>query len=233
MNLRRILMNAADASPGSGSESTSAAPSEPQASGAPAAPAIDIAAIVAEASAKAAEQARNAVFADLRRTGQLKEAKPSKATEPPASKDAAPAQPDLTRLRQLDRALAKTPHMARLSDSQHARLERAFAEESPPDVSAWLADYFGDLGTAAAPAVPVATAAAVTTPNSAAASAPRTGPPASDGGAPAQSQVPLEERRIVGMSPSDIKHLIDTKGLAYYKAKVFAELRGTSVSVKK
>lgn len=228
MNLRRILMNAADASPGSGTASTDAAQSDTQAQGAGASSTVDIAAIVTEAVSKAVasatEQTRNSIFAEMRRTGQIEKSKPAK-TEPTADKGA-PAQPDLSRLRMLDRALAKTPYAARLNDKQYARLERDFVSESPDDAATWLSDYFGDLGTAAAPA-----AAGTTAPEPAAPS-PRTSPPASDGGAPAPSRVPLAERRVQDMTASDRAHLIKEKGLSFYKSKVFAELQGQSVRLK-
>jgi hypothetical protein len=216
MNLRRILMNAADASPGSGAAPAVAPTTEPQAQGAAPLTMDSVAKLVADALV----QQRNSIFAEMRR-GRDDEKKPAKATS--ASSDAAP---DVSRLRQLDRALARTPHASKLSDSQYARLERAFVTESPDDASSWLTDYFGDVGSAAAPA-----AAGTTAPNSAATAA-RTGAPASDGGAPAASQVPVDERRIVGMSQTDVEHLVKTKGPAWLSAKLRTELKGVSVRVK-
>lgn len=100
----------------------------PQAQGA--APPLDPAIVAAIAAS-----VRDSVFADLRRTGQLKQAKPPAETTNPGQSAAGP---DLARLRQLDRAIARTGVGASLKDSIYQRMERDFQAESPPDAEAWV-----------------------------------------------------------------------------------------------
>lgn len=215
MLIKRICMQEADASPGSG-QAPVPAPTEPQAQGAAATP--DIGQIVSDAL----RQQRDSIFAELRRSGVLGSEKKSKSTETPAPPAA--HQPDLGRLRQLDRALARTPHASRLNDAAYARLERAFVDEAPSDASQWLADYFEGMGIAQHQAAPSAATAAPAPARSAT--------PVSDGGTPPAPRAPLEDRDILSLSKEDRDHLIKQKGPKWYIARVLEQNKGKSVSVK-
>lgn len=203
-------MNEADSSTGNGAvQPAPAASSEPQAQGA--APAVDVEAIKAAAAA----QARDAVYAELRRNGLLGKEK-SKGKEESAS--AAPPAPDLGQLRKLDRAIARTPQASRLSDAAYARLEKAYIDESPPDAAVWLKDYFDGLGIAPT----AAHAANAATPT-------RSETPVSDGGSPPVSKVSLEDSDILSLSSQDRDHLIKQKGPRWYMTKIAEQNKGKSV----
>lgn len=203
----RILMQQEDSAPTGSPTPAPTAPTEVPAQGA--APTLDVSAIAAAVT----EQVRNGVFAELRRSGALVKEKPAKPSVTPTE---APPQ---VNLRALDRAVARHPSAAQLSDRAYERLERAFKDEAPEDATAWLADYFQGMGVAAPqPATP--TAPAVTT---AAPAAPRSAVPiSSGGGSPPAPTVPLEERDILSLSEADKLHLIKTKGPVWY-SKTLAE----------
>lgn len=205
MFIKRFLMNEEGASPGNGTAPAPAPAAEPQAQGA--APVVDANAI--------AQQVRDSIFAELRRNGALKEK--SKGKEEPAPP--APA----ADLRRLDRAARTNAHAQRLNDAAYQRLERAFAEENPPDAGAWLQDYFDGMGVAqqAAPAV-----ATTTTTQQ------RSASPVSDGGTP-PARLPLEEQQIVGMPKEDLLHLIKMKGAPWVRSKIIEQTRNGIVKLEK
>jgi hypothetical protein len=206
----RILMQQEDS--GSGSGAPAPTPAEPQAQGA--VPAVDASAIAA--------QVRDSLFAELRRSGVLGKEKPAKptATEPSA--------PPQINLRALDRAVARHPVAAQLSDRAYERMERAFQAEAPDDATAWIADYFQGMGVAAAqPATPAAPAATIAAP------APRTAVPiSSGGGSPPAPTVPLEERDILSLSESDRQHLIKQKGARWYMSKLAEQTKDKSIRIR-
>lgn len=212
MFIKRFLMTEADGSPGNGAAPPAPAPAEPPAQGAPV---VDVEAI----KAAAAQAARDAAYAELRRNGALGKDKP-KANGEAVPTPAPP--PDLGRLRQLDRAVARTPHAARLSDAAYSRLERAFIEEAPSDAGVWLKDYFEGLGIAptAAPAASTAQPPA------------RSASPVSDGGTPPVSKVSLEEADLRSLTESDRDHLIRTKGAGWYMRKLAEQDKGRLVRIR-
>jgi hypothetical protein len=179
---------------------TAQASTEPQAQGA--APAIDLNAFAAQVE----ERVRNSMFAELRRSGALKESK--KAPAPVA--DAAPS----VDLRSLDRALTRSGLGASLSDAAMQRMERAYQAEAPDDATAWVKDYLGGFGVA-----PTATQPATVS-----APAPRNLTPASDGGAPPAPRVLPDEPDLLSASVADRAHyekvLGPRKFVALYKKQI-------------
>ena len=213
----RMHMAEADASPGSGAVAPAAAPTEPQASGAAPSPAVDAATVAAISAA-----VRDSLFAELRRSGAL--GKPDKKADAPANNGQSSASsPDLGRLRQLDRALARSGHGANLKDSAIARMEGAFLAEAPDDAAVWVKDYLDGYGVAAPQHVNQSQTAAPPA---------RTGPSVSDGGAPPPAaRVPLEEQKIYRMSPTDRDAYRNQIGLAEFVKRTIEQ--GKSVKFTK
>ena len=170
-----------------------AAPVPPQAQGAAT---VDVKAIV--------EATRDAVFAELRKSGAFEKKSKSQAS---ASSEAQ-AVPTVD-LRSLDRVLGRTGHAARLSESQYKRIETAYKTEAPDDVERWVSDYFDGWAPAANPPAPNGN-------GTTAPLAQRSATPISDGGSPPAPQVPLEERQLMSLSTEDRAHLIKTKGAKWY-----------------
>lgn len=200
-------MQEADGSPGSGAP-PAPAPTEPQAQGAPAnagAPTVDVAAI--------ASAVRDAVFADLRRSGVLGKEKPKSNVEPTPQAN----------LRALDRAVARHPHAPKLNDAAYSRLERAFADESPADASSWLKDYFEGMGIVES-ATPPGPPAPPAPPQ-------RNGPPL-NGGTPPAPKPDLENTPILDLSQADRDHLIKMKGPKWYLEQLAKQTKGQSVRLR-
>lgn len=200
---QRILMQEADASPGSGAPAP--APTEAPAQGAAPAPAIDVNAIVT--------QVRDSMFAELRRSGVLGKEKPKAKTsdEPPTP----------VNYRALDRAVARHPHAQKLNDAAYTRLERAYAAESPEDAGQWLKDYFEGMGVAetsppapAKPAEPQRSAVPL------------------NGGTPPVPTPDLENAPILSMSEADRQHLLKTKGAKWYMEQFAKQTKGLSIRLR-
>lgn len=180
---------------------------------APARPAIDPAVL-----AEVARTVRDSVFADLRRSGQLK-ANPKAASAAPEETPAAAPSLDLGKLRSLDRALTRSGLGQRLSDRQMQRAEEAFLRESPDDAAAWVAEYFDGMS-------PGATAAPTPAPQ------PSNATPVSNGGAPQTPRVPVEEQDLISMSKSDIDHLRKTKGDRWVTETFKKQMQGRRISLR-
>lgn len=186
------------------------APIEPQAQGAASA-AVDTASI--------AQQVRDSLFAELRRSGVLKG--PSKPTAPaPESSGAAPA----IDLRPLDRALMRSGQGAKLTDQAIQRMERAFQSEAPSNADEWVGEYLGGFGVTNTPTV--------SQPQIKSAVAPPSGPPVSDAGGLPVSRSPVEQQDLVHMSESDRAHVISTKGISWYVTTLNAQLKGRKIQMK-
>lgn len=212
MRFARILMNAADASTGSGGAPQPAVP--PEAPAQPAPVTVDDAtrkAIVADAA--------NSFFAEARRLGLLNEKKSNTPAPKSTTTGDPPAQQTSVNLRSLDRAIARAGRT--LSESAYARVESAFASETPSNVEDWLKDYFEGLG--------------ITAPNTGAPSGapPGTNPtnaiPASNGSPPPPPKSPVEERKLIGMPQADVEHLVRTKGVKWFRDRLTAEMRNVRV----
>jgi len=221
LNFSRILLNAADGSPGGGSPSGPTTPPTPQAQAA--SPSF----VTKDDLKSFAEEMRNGLFADLRRAGALgKDSKPKRGDEAPASEQPPVTQagPDPMKLRELDRAVARLGGAAKLSDAAYKRMERAFVEEGPGDAATWAKEYLGDFGIAPQ-------TAGATTPSQTTTHDPNRQPVSNAGGVPG-SAIPLEERSLIGMSESDVNHLIKTKGLQWYARRYTQDMRGRRILIK-
>lgn len=179
--------------------------------------------LISEAASKAVASAKDSIYAEARRTftEAAKKSKPTKADEPAPQPASAP---DPTRLRALDRALAKSGHAERLSEAQYKRIERVYLEESPDDASGWVKDYFDGLGVAQPATQPaIATAAAPARPVAE--------HPVSNRGAPPPAQIPIEEIDLVSASESDRAAYIKAKGPKAYVDRLTKQLKGRPVRV--
>lgn len=223
MYLKRILMNAADETGGSGNGAAPVAPpaseSVPQAQGDHVTLSkADLDAMIASGAAKAVADVKDSIYAEARRTfSESKKSKPP--AETPSATAPSPA-PDATRLRALDRALAKSGHAERLSETQYKRIERLFAEESPDDASVWVNDYFDGLGVKHQP---------VTQPQAAHTAKPVADHPVSNRGAPPPAQVPIDELDLFTASDSDRAAYIKAKGPKAYVAQLQKQAKGRPV----
>lgn len=233
---KRILMTAADSSPGGGSAPASSAPAgtgTPPAPAAAPAPANGGAPTIDRATEEALiKKGRDAAFAELRRNGALKK---SFLNQQSTTEQQPPAQPrgEAVELRRLDRALSRSGLGVNLkSDRAHERLERAFADEAPEDVDGWLKDYFADFGTASATAAapPPATTTASNPPASTAANPQQR--PSSDRGAPAPSATPPEEVNLLTLSQQERDNLIKSKGVRWYSAQLRKQMTGVKVKFR-
>lgn len=222
----RILMNAADSSPGNGAPAPdlTATPADaPQAQGAPNAVSLEDFNSLKSTLSELAKSVNSLHAADRR----SREGKPA---APKDSKDGNPPQLDALKLRALDRSLAKAGIAAELSATQYERAERAFAAEAPEDVEGWVADYFKGFG--AKPAAPAPVTQPVVAAQPAAQPKPQNERPVSDRGAPPPSQVPLEEADIVTMSDSDRNALIKQKGPKWFRDQLTKQLKGRPVVLR-
>lgn len=245
MHLRRILMNAADKSPGSGAPpptpptpGQNPPPTTPAEGGAPPAGAPANGAVTLEAIQGMITAGHDKIFADLRRAGVLgsttpkptPKPTPAPSGDPNAAPAAAPA-PDISELRALDRALTRSGR-TNLDEAAYRRLERSYVEERPANAEQWVTDYFQGFGVpvggASSPAQTPATPAPAGTP----AAAPNGQPPASNRGAPAAPQVPLEEQSLLTMSAADRAALIKSKGLKVYTEMYAKQVGGMTIKTR-
>lgn len=196
--ITRILMN----SIGEPGASAAAPIEQPAPTEAPAQPAPVV--LDAETRKALLDEARNSIYAEMRRNEQGK--KPKTAPEAPAP---------VANLRALDRAIGRLGRP--VAENLYARLERDYAAEAPGDAEAWVKDYFEGFG------------APPTTTNT----QPRNAIPASNGGSPPAPTSPLEERKLIGMSEEDVNQLARTKGNAWIRKRLTDELRHTVVNLKR
>ena len=224
--LKRILMNAVDASPGN---SAGAAPADvpaadvPQAQGAPVIT-KEVADAIASAVTSAVGGIKDSIFAEARRTFTATKQTKTKDDGAPTPVSAGAA-PDPLKLRSLDRELSKVGLASRLTDAQYQRAEKAFAAEDPADTGAWVADYFNGFTAASSTATPAAPVAAT----QAAPAQPTNAQPASSRGAPPAPQVPLDEMNVWTMSVADRDAFIAKHGTKKYLEK--ARQQGKSISI--
>jgi hypothetical protein len=207
----RILMSAADEGGASAAPSPVVETQPELAALQPAVPAhvVDPDAIAAKV--------RDSLFAELRKAGVFEKQKAAPAAKPAES--STQSQPDLAKLRRLDRGVVESGLSGRIPDAAYQRAERDFVADDPADVTSWLRDYFPGLGGSSTPQ-PAVTAPQAPAPK------PQNAQPVSDRGAPPPSQVPLAEADLVTMSESDRAHLIKEKGLRWYKDHLAGQLKG-------
>lgn len=173
----------------------------------------------------------NKFFANLRRTGVIKDAK--RTETPPGEQPPAPTNPsssslDLQKARSLDRTLSRTGLAAKLTERQYTRLERDFAADNPDDVEGWVKEYFEGFGgsqpaaaTAASPQSPTTAQPHNARPITAAA------PP------PAPQQVPLEEADLLTLSPSDRQKVLDAKGIKWFTDQLHKQVNNRTFKLVK
>lgn len=221
---KRIFMTEVDAGSGNGAvvppTTTAPADPQPQAQGAAAAP------LTLEALAKVLEERdqklHDRLFAAVRRDGGLPKKETKTKTDDAPAPQANP-QIDPFKMRKLDFALTKHGIAAELTQSQYERAHRDFAAESPDDAESWAKDYFHGHAKFAASVTQTQTAPPPVTQSAPA--QPRTAVPVSDRGSPPVSATPLEEQKILSMSPSDREALRRQKGDKWYTDKLLEESR--------
>lgn len=198
----------------------------------------EIQALIDAAKTEAAQQAKNAAWAEARRTFEAKQQKPTggqppqpKPQEQPAS--AAPPATDvraeLNRIRSFEREAGKYG----LSADALETLEEDFNTANPPDPAAWVqkrATAFGwkPAGQAATPN------GNGSPPSGQPASNPvvPTGPPVTSRGAPPPAGVPTDDTPIMSLSESDRKALIAKIGDVKYAERMLKEMARDNVRVR-
>jgi hypothetical protein len=233
LNLKRILMNEADAGGGNGAAAptTSAEPvNVPQAQGDTVTISkADLAALVAAEATKAVTAVKDSIYAEARRTfaGSKKNQPAPKTDDAPAEAASAAAPLSATEerafLRGLDRYIATKG--LKPNTSQYERAERALLSERPASVESWAADYFDGYGIAQTSTQPAQTQAAQS------AQKPVAEHPVSNRGAPPPSVTPIEEIDLVHATESDRAAFIKTKGAKAYVTELQKQLRGKTVRV--
>lgn len=241
MILRRILMNAADPdTTGSGGGVAAVPPAV-----APAQPVVSTPAPVTVDSMLSAmddPKTRDTFFAEMRRSGRIKGPAKATGTEPPAPEPAPAARApeadmvsraDLARERAFTRSLAV--HGQHLTDSQLARMERAFEVEKPgaTEAGVWVAGYIADLGIGKASAA--ATVTPATPPPNAPSPAPAPTAPAqaaTNRGAPVAPVVDADAIDFAKLSVADRDAFIARHGRGEYNKRVMANLRNTRISTR-
>lgn len=226
--IKRILMNEADKSPGGGGLPATVPPTAP--------PANQGAAPLTREDLQAfAKATHDGIFAELRRTGVLREGKPKakeKVTEgdPPETSNATSA-PDPIKMRGLDRVVSRLGYAAQLNETSYQRLERAFIEDQPSDPEAWVKDYFSGFGVAqpTTQAKPADPPPAGTTTTAKPGQNPKTDPITSRG-APPTGTVPVEDINLWTASEADRDAYIRAKGIRGYTAKLREQ--GKSIRIR-
>jgi hypothetical protein len=226
---KRILMNAADGSPGNGAPAPAATPTDPPPQAQGAAPTItmtkaDLDAAIAAGAAKAVADVRDSIYADARRsTAGSNKSKP-KGDETPAGPAPLSATEERTYLRGLDRTIATLG--LKPNGAQYASAERDLLSDRPENVDAWVKERFEGFG-GSQPATPAAPAAQPVAP-----AQPQNALPASSRGAPPAPQVALEEIDLWTASDSDRQAFIKQKGIKAYNEKLRAQGKGRAVSFR-
>lgn len=170
---------------------------------------------------------RNAVFAELRRSGALREPSEKTAPKPTRAEPAgdveerlAALQADSVRMRAYDRACASLG----LDDDQAAMLEGMYrsANVGPEQAREWL----------------VTTATKLKLTGRTTVNPPQSTPPASpsrsvsDAGAPSAPLAATEDTSALVMSPADRAAYIKQHGMAAFRAKVQRDARGSRVGIR-
>lgn len=207
--------------------------SVPQAQGAPVVT-KEVSDFIASEIAKGMAAQRDAIFAEARRTFTEKRNKPK--DELPAA--AAPAPMDASEerrvLREFDRSLTQLGIANKISAPNWSRAEKLLLADRPEDVGAWVREYFEGYVQSATPAPQAqpSTASQPAQPQQNAAPAPRNPTPVSDRGAPPVPAAPLEEQKILSLSPQDREALRKQKGESWFVKKLLEETRNTVVRLR-
>jgi hypothetical protein len=157
----------------------------------------EIEALIRDREAKA----RDAAFAEARRTFEGK-SKPNQRPSQPATPAPTSNSDDLAALLRLRDELDDAVGELRLTTGQRQILRDSVLTSRPEAVAEHVKTFVEKAGWVTNPQ-----------PNPTQSAAPqRSGPPASNGGVPPISKVPVEEQDIASMSPEDRIHLQKTKG---------------------
>ena len=218
---KRILMNAADTSPGNAAPvvvpPASDAPVQAQGTTVTLSQA-DLDAKIASALEQGFAKARDSFHAEARRASEAQKPKPKNDT-------AAPAAPDLNRLRKLDRAISTEG--VKLTEFAYELAEKEWSAAGDVDAGQWVKDFSARLGINTAPAVPPASNTTPALPKSN-----PTGPTASDRGAPPPPQVPLIEADLITMSETDRAALRKEKGDRWFTTQLAKQLKGRPITLR-
>lgn len=232
----RILMNEADASPGNGAPAAPTTPTAPAA--APTAP-LDVDSLITRLSGVVDEKLaaqKNAIFADLRKSGALKQDKPVEVptAQPtpsaPVAAQAGLSAADLDARFELERVIASREGKYGLSEAQARRLRSTLLGVSRESLAAEADSYLADMGLVKAPTAPAAPAAPAQAPAQAK-------PNISDRGAAAPTDTRDSEgvlnSRPLEMTAHDVDALIlkhgEQKGLQMFQDRVNAALRSVKI----
>jgi hypothetical protein len=167
-------------------------------------------------------QLQNSMFANMRKMveGIVSKAPVSQEPQAKAKTPESSSNPDVVTRDELSKTLERRDsfHRAarnfRLSDGALSRMQRDFERDRPEDAATWVQAYVSDFGLAGGTETkPPAT--------------PRSGPPASDGGAPAPVTVPSDEIEPWRLSESDVAALIRRDGFVAAGAQLRKQFRSS------
>lgn len=227
---KRILMNAADASPGNGAPAGAppdvpASTPAPQAQGAPAAtePPVDLKQLMSTVGELA--KSVNSLHAAERRAREGKQPASDDKPKTPATTE------DVLAIRD---AFDDATSELRLTKDQRSLLREHVMSRRPSsvDVDSVVSDYVRRAGwsaPAATPAAPAQQGAA----QPAAPAQPSNAIPASSRGAPPAPQIPLEEMNPWTMSEADRDAFIKSKGIKVYLEKARQFGKGIRIDPRK
>jgi hypothetical protein len=224
--LKKILMNAADGSPGGGA--APAAPAQGAPAQAPAAPPIDYAELAKQIADRVTPTVRDSVFAEARRAGIMPDDKKKKDAAPQGDGAPAPSvgmsHDDVARLVQRTSDLEASLSDAGLDPEQKGLLRSLFKSTNPDDVGGWVGSTLKALKIGRS---------ATQQQNGGAPQAQPPQRPASDGGGPAPVNGQSgDEQLLHKMSKVDRDAWIRQHGHAAYMKKLEEEMRGRAVQVR-
>lgn len=189
----------------------------------------EIQAIIDQRAAEAAQQAKNAAWAEARRTFEAKQKQSGGGNGNPSTPSngspATPAPDPFAILKLRDDFDDATSELT-LSGDQKRFLRNLVMEKRPEDVAEYVTSFVKAWGTgkAATPATPA--------PENPAPKTPTQGPPVTGSGAPASPNVVTDDTPILRMSESDRIALRRRIGDAAYVERMRKEFRQNNVRVR-
>jgi hypothetical protein len=224
---KRILMNAADTSPGNGAVPPPAAVPPTTATPAPGAPTPNPLEDLVTRLATQVETLSKSVNSLHATDRRVREGKPPAKSD---DKDGTvPIADDPSSLLALRDAFDDSTSDLKLTKGQRQLVREAVMAKRlhPGDVDGFVTDYVSRAGwTATNASTPSAPAAAATP------LAPTNDRPASDRGSPPPPKVPLAEADLLTMSDSDRAALIREKGIKWFVEKTRAQGKGRAVAFR-
>lgn len=240
--LFKMLMNAEGSSPGGGApppQSGTQAGSSAGASTGAAVPLDQVNKLISDAVA----QAKNGIFADLRKSGVLKskdgtagegtaagegvDKSTTNAGQQAPNNTAGISADEVQKLIAGATALERVATENKLTDKQRSRMEAALKAEKPADVGAWAKSYLEDMGI-----MKVTTS---TTKDAAGNGGVLGGAGRSDRGSPGRDTSLAHEGQVWKMTAADVQALIREKGFQAaaheLRARMKQDLRGTKLTL--